>query len=282
MKNSKTKISIITVVRNGRNTIEKTMLSILNQTYPNIEYIVIDGASKDGSLDIIKEYEKKLFNCEFKNVSFKFISEEDMGVYDGMNKGIKLANGEWINFMNAGDYFESEKVIENIYSDDKIQDKNVSVIYGDTIYINYDKNTIKSKKIELDNFWKGPCFAHQSCFVKTNLMKKYCFDITLKIASDYKFLFSLYNKGFIFLYLPISIAVFSVGGLSYNNYKSIIERYKVVSRTHYRIIHKVYYIYLIYITIIQDLFIKIIGKSNYALLRSLKWNINRLLVEHIR
>ena len=88
------KVSVVTVCLNAVNEIERTMLSVLDQTYTNIEYIVIDGGSTDGTVDIIRKYQDRIAH---------FISEPDKGLYDAMNKGIDLATGEWINFMNAGD-----------------------------------------------------------------------------------------------------------------------------------------------------------------------------------
>ena len=273
MKENNERISIVTIVYNGVKTIEKTMMSILNQTYENVEYIIIDGGSNDGTLDLIKKYELKIKNGEFSNIYFMCISEKDNGIYDAMNKGIKLASGEWINFMNSGDYFESSYVLENIFGSVKQYDKATSVIYVDTLFLNMDGKIIKKKVIALKNFWKGICFLHQSCFVKTYIMKDYRFDTEYKIASDYNFLFRLYNEGFTFLYIPINISVFLIGGLSYNNYKGVIERYKIVYNANKKLIYRIYYIYLVYITIIQNIINNIIGYKNYSLLRKIKNNI---------
>ena len=97
------KITVITVCHNAAKTLEKTIKSVLNQTYPNIEYIIIDGGSTDDTVDIIKRYADRLAY---------WISEPDKGIYDAMNKGIEVATGEWINFMNAGDTFYEENTID--------------------------------------------------------------------------------------------------------------------------------------------------------------------------
>ena len=99
------KITIVTVCFNAEEILEQTMLSVLNQTYSDIEYLLIDGGSKDGTLDIIKKYSDRV----------RWISEPDKGIYDAMNKAIKMASGEWINFMNAGDFFASTDVLEKVF-----------------------------------------------------------------------------------------------------------------------------------------------------------------------
>ena len=113
------KISVVTVCYNSVNTIEETMLSVLNQTYPDIEYIIIDGGSTDGTVDIIRKYAARLGY---------WISEPDKGIYDAMNKGIAAATGDYINFMNSGDMFASNDVLssfKNFVSDDP------EIVYGD-------------------------------------------------------------------------------------------------------------------------------------------------------
>ena len=113
------KISIVTISYNIVSSIEKTILSVISQTYSNIEYIVIDGGSTDGTVDIIKKYSNK--------ISY-WVSERDKGIYDAMNKGIEAATGDWINFMNAGDLFFHNNVISEIIP---FLDNNVDIIYGD-------------------------------------------------------------------------------------------------------------------------------------------------------
>lgn len=100
-------ISVVTVSYNAVLTIEQTILSVINQTYPHIEYIIIDGGSTDGTVDIIKKYANRIAY---------WVSEPDKGIYDAMNKGIRTAKGEWINFMNAGDLFYSKDTLEKVFS----------------------------------------------------------------------------------------------------------------------------------------------------------------------
>ena len=114
------KISVVTVCFNAVETIESTIKSVIQQTYDNIEYIIIDGASTDGTLDIINNYNDRIACC---------LSEPDKGIYDAMNKGIKMATGEWINFMNSGDMFYKNSVLSEV----ALKLKDGDIIYGDTM-----------------------------------------------------------------------------------------------------------------------------------------------------
>lgn len=175
-------ITIITVVFNNEEYIEKTIQSVINQTYPNVEYIIIDGGSTDRTLDIIKEYE---------NYVDYWVSERDRGIYDGMNKGIDLACGKWLNFMNSGDEFYDENTLEKIFSSGKNMEE-YDVIYGD-VELNYEyycpqvKNEIVKAGIT-KNLWKGPRFCHQSAFIKVEKHSK--FDI-YNPAADFEIFYKM-------------------------------------------------------------------------------------------
>ena len=197
-------ITIITVAYNAVKDIENTILSVLNQTYPNIEYIIIDGGSTDGTLDIIKKYEGK--------ISY-WVSEPDKGIYDAMNKGALKATGEWLNFMNAGDTFYNQQVLEKVFKDNDWSD--TDVIYGDVI-IKYLKKTKLKKPLFLEKIERQMAFCHQGSFVRTMLQKQYLFNTTYKISADYNFFHQLYIEGKHFHYLNFVIAKFLFGGLSSN------------------------------------------------------------------
>ena len=222
-------ISIITVCYNAAKTVENTILSVLNQTYPNIEYIIIDGGSTDGTLDIIKKYQDKITY---------WVSEPDKGIYDAMNKGTLKATGEWLNFMNAGDTFYDEQVLEKVFKDKDWS--NTDVIYGD-VDIEYPKKIKLKKPLSLKKIEQQMVFCHQGSFVKTVLQKQYLFNLTYKISADYDFFHQLYIKGKHFHYLSFVISKFLFGGLSSNAITKMLVESWHISGTEYNI----FYIYTI-------------------------------------
>ena len=185
-------ITIITVCYNAVSSIEKTILSVINQTYCNIEYIIIDGGSKDGSINIIKKYEDKL--------SY-WISEPDNGIYDAMNKGIKLASGEWINFMNCGDTFYCNTVIEDLF---KKANFDSDIIYGNTNLLLLTGEYIQKGEIATDKEYMP--FGHQASFSRTSLMKKYGFDRNYKICADRNFFYIAYKNNAVFEYVDVIVS----------------------------------------------------------------------------
>lgn len=185
------KISVVTVVLNNRNQIEDTILSVINQTYTNIEYIIIDGGSTDGTLGIIEKY---------KNSISVIVSEPDKGLYDAMNKGTEKATGEWIIYMNSGDIFSSEKILKEIIYN-YLEIKNKNLLYSDYITINSLGEKKYYKARSLNNLWIGSPTSHQSIFVKTSIAKNHLFDIHYKINADYDFIYKTYKKYGGFMYL---------------------------------------------------------------------------------
>ena len=202
-KNSKKKfrnITVITVVLNGEKILEETILSVINQTYDDIEYIIIDGESTDNTLDIIKKYELQVGNEKSSNISFHYISEADNGIYYAMNKGIDMATGSWIIFMNAGDSFFSHSVLNEFM---KKRIVNSSIIYGDMQLILKKRNKIiRPKSLSKKNHMT---FCHQASFVRASVMKKLHFDTTYKICADRDFFWKAFNCGYLFQYIPIVI-----------------------------------------------------------------------------
>lgn len=189
-------VTIITVSYNAVTLIEKTMLSIINQSYSNIEYIVIDGGSTDGTVDIIRNYNARINY---------WISETDFGIYDAMNKGIDLATGNWINFMNCGDYFYNDNVIENFI--DISLNNTFDIFYGDSIF-KFKWGNVLWKPHPLNQITKVNPLTQQSCFFDTCLMKEKHFDLKYPIAADYNFIYISYFEGKAFFYEPMLISVY--------------------------------------------------------------------------
>lgn len=200
------KITIITVAYNAEKTLESTIKSVLSQSYNNLEYIIIDGASSDSSLQIINKYKDRII----------LISEPDRGVYDAMNKGINLASGEWLLFMNAGDHFFTSSVISDVMENSHTFD-DYAVIYGDAefrlkniAYIN-----IASDHVSSNQFMP---FSHQAAFTRTNIAKQTRFDTSFKIAADAAFFLRLTRDGYQMKHIPITICSYNaLEGLSADN-----------------------------------------------------------------
>lgn len=210
IENLKPLISVITVVYNAEKLLEKTLVSIFNQTYINqIEIVVIDGKSNDGTLDIIDRYRSKI-NC--------FISEQDTGIYDAMNKGIKVAKGDYILFLNAGDVFYDKKTLYNISFNLKDND----VIYGNTAILD------KCGVLEIRNFykikedWKTIPYCHQSVFIRRELLLSNLFDLKFKIAADYNQYHSLKKIKAVFKSVDQIISIYDFTGFSSINYKATL------------------------------------------------------------
>ena len=215
------KITIITVCYNAINSIEKTIISILSQTYKNLEYIIIDGGSTDGTIDVIKKYEKQISYWK---------SEPDKGVYDAMNKGIELATGEWVNFMNAGDSFYNTEVLQslNLY----FSDSQTDIIYGDTCIEINNKNKYRVIPENISNIELHLPFCHQSCFVKSSIIKNNLFLLQYKYVADYAMFYKFYQLGYKFKYIYHIISNYQINeGLTASNmYKCYLETFTVNKR----------------------------------------------------
>lgn len=242
------KISIITVSFNCVNSIEETILSVLNQTYKNFEYIIIDGGSNDGTVDIIKKYDQYIT---------KWISEKDEGTYYAMNKGINLATGDYINFMNSGDLFFDENVLQNV----KDNLKTIDVLYGDNLLC-YDWGQIRLAPDNLENTKKYMVFGHQTVFIKRNVISTLMFDCKFKIAADYNLFYKLFTYQNTFRYLPICISKFSaIEGLSSNNPLITFKEDAKINGEFYTIKWKIKYVYFILRIIIRSIIINILPKE---------------------
>ncbi len=195
-------ISVITVCFNAEKTIRSTMESVLNQTYPSLEYLIIDGGSSDHTKLIVEEMKPRF---EKKGVRFVFISEPDNGIYHAMNKGLALSHGTWVNFMNSGDSFFDDKVIEDIFK--ASIDSEEKVIYGNTVlHLDFGDVVMFPKQIEY--MQKKMAFCHQSVFVYGDLMREWKFNQEYRLAADYDFFYRYYQKGYKFRYIDRIVSRF--------------------------------------------------------------------------
>lgn len=211
------KVSIITVVYNAVNTIEHTIQSVINQGYSSLEYIIIDGGSTDGTLEIIEKYRK------FIN---RFISEPDKGIGDGFNKGIALATGEWIGMINADDWYAPnviEKMMAGITTNDNVCCGNIMLL---------GKNGFareKKSKVSWLNF--GMYIMHPTCFVRKNVYQIVGgYDTGLRIAMDFDMFLRIKRKGFSIKYIDVLVAYMRTDGVSRDVIKMHREELAVMRR----------------------------------------------------
>lgn len=220
------KISIITVVYNNATTIEHTIQSVLTQDYPWVEHVIVDGASTDGTLDIINKYRSQIGII---------ISEKDNGMYDAMNKGIKAATGDVIGILNSDDFFYDDQVLSQIATA-FTNDTTLEATIGDIIFVKEDNNTpLRHYNAQ---HWRPTKFAwgymppHPSFFCKKELFAVYGFYKTdYKIAADYELLIRfLLVKKVRYKYLPIITTKMRMGGKSTKNFNSILTLNKEIKR----------------------------------------------------
>ena len=232
-------ISVVTVSYNAVATIEQTILSVINQTYPNIEYIIIDGGSTDGTVDIIKKYADKIAY---------WVSEPDKGIYDAMNKGINVATGEWINFMNCGDSFYNDTVLEDVF---KIADFSSDIIYGNTNYIYDVGNYIKKGVIATTENYMP--FVHQASFSRISLMKYRKFDLNYKICADRDFFHFAYKNNYRFEYISRVIANYEAeNGVSSLNVINLMREIGAIERKNISLIWKLKLIVFAIVHVIKE------------------------------
>ena len=195
------KVSIIVVSLNTKNDFLETIESINNQTYKNYEIIVIDGKSDDGTVDEINKIKHKLSS---------FIVEKDDGIYDAMNKGIAIAKGEWIIFLNSGDVFFENFTLENIFKEE-LSDKDI--IFGNTVVKNSDYKYITiGKYFEFDTIVMP--FCHQSSFVKTSYLKENLFNLDFQLSSDFNLFYNFLLLKKIFFRLNMPFTIVKSGGVA--------------------------------------------------------------------
>lgn len=177
------KISVITVTFNAEKTVEKTVRSVVGQTYPALEYIVVDGASKDGTMALLEGFRDRIS---------VLVSEPDKGIYDAMNKGIGLATGEWIIFMNAGDCFIDDDVLKDVAAF-IVSHPEADAVYGGYEQVfEYGTYPVMPRNVNLE---RKMSVSHQAIFVKTELLRQHPFNTAFRFAADFEQLSSIYLDG---------------------------------------------------------------------------------------
>ena len=229
------KISIITAVLNGRNTIGDTIRSVLNQGYKNVEHIIIDGGSTDETLEVIKRYINK---------AIRIISEPDQGVYDALNKGIKLSSGDVIGILNGDDFYAHDKVLNMVA--DVFKDQNVDSCYGDLQYVSKkDINKVvrywKSSDYQYGKFIYGWMPPHPTFFVGRKIYEQFgYFNTSFRIAADYELMLRFLERYRISTYyIPDILIKMRVGGMSNRSLRNMAlksyEDYKAWKVNHLKI-----------------------------------------------
>lgn len=215
-------LSIITVCLNDCNNLIRTLQSIRDQQCDNIQSILVDGDSSDATKTVIHDY---------LDVITDWVSEKDQGLYDAMNKGMRMAKGEYILFLNAGDVFNHAQVISYAYTHHSTED----ILYGNAIFVHED-GTYKSPRhkvlpttLDLRSFKNGMVVCHQALFVKSSVAATY--DLNYKIAADLDWAIRSIKQARNTKYLGITVCNFQAGGLSSRRRKSaLLERWRILSR----------------------------------------------------
>lgn len=218
------KLSIITINYNNKAGLEKTIESVMSQTWRDFEWIIIDGGSTDGSKEVIEELAKN----PNANISY-WCSEPDKGVYNALNKGIVQCQGDYVSCMNAGDCYYDNETLENVFTRNYTSD----VIYGDCLLVNDKECTLKSYRngIDMYYFYKDN-ICHQATFVKLSLMQTHQFNEEYKIAADYALWLQLISENRSFEYVNMTICRYDVTGISSqsSNYKQHKQERDIIQK----------------------------------------------------
>ena len=236
------KISVVTCTYNASPVLKRTLDSIYNQCYTNIEHIIVDGKSKDETLSIVEDYKKQIDNdgCRYKLV---VVSEPDKGLYDAMNKAIDLASGDFLVYLNAGDIFHDQKTLETVARVVEEAKSDVGVVYGETNIVDYNGCFIKKRhhsapeKLSWKSFKHGMLVCHQSFYANVSIAKNVFYDLNNIFSADVDWCIRIMKyaekKNMLLVNTHAVLTDFLDGGLTTSNHKnSLIERFDVMRR-HY-------------------------------------------------
>jgi len=222
MTDFKPRLSVITIVYNNVKHVERTLLSVLNQTYPNIEYIVIDGSSTDGTLDILKRYENRIT---------KLLSEKDEGIYDAMNKGLAMATGDYVLFMNSGDEIYSPDTVANVFASADDAD----IYYGETEMIDESLQSLGQRRHKApqqftwQGFKYGMSISHQAIYIRRSITEP--FDRRYSLSADIDWIIRSAKKATKIVNVNRYVAKYMVGGMSKTKHRqSLLERFDIMKR----------------------------------------------------
>ena len=217
-------LTVITVTYNAEEVLERTLRSVREQTYSHIEHIVVDGKSQDGTLALIRQQE---------NPCLKWVSEPDKGLYDAMNKGIKMATGDYLCFLNAGDTFFANNTVELIMQSDSSAD----IIYGETAIVDNEGNFLHMRRLKAPDkltwksFKQGMLVCHQAFIVKREITEQY--DLEYKFSSDFDWAIRMLKKSKVIINTnQFLINYLNEGVTTLNRKKSLKERYRIMVK-HY-------------------------------------------------
>ncbi len=217
-------VSVITISYNDRTRLQGTLDSVLSQTFSAYEYIVVDGKSTDGTLELLEEYELKFRQ---RGIPFRYLSEKDSGIYDAMNKGTAIANGTWLNYMNAGDVFYNDKVLEQVFSISLFEEydmlygkwerQNKKRIWDGPVYLTNREEWKKYRKegrIKKMPRSKKTFSSHQAMFIKRMRLLEKKYDLQYKIVADFDWCLYAYTTGKKIHFINEYICIFDVNGVS--------------------------------------------------------------------
>lgn len=232
------KVSVVTVTYNAEKALPKTMLSVLNQSCYDFEYLIIDGNSTDDTISIIQEFENRVQQGEFgiKPEQYRWISEPDRGLYDAMNKAIGLAKGDFIWFINAGDKIFSPETLQQVV-DAIEQNPNADVVYGQTVIIGQDDEVLGERhRVAPANLTKkslldGLVVCHQSVIVRRSIAPQY--DLSYKLTADYDWMCRVLGVSRKNVYIDGYLSKFQTAGLSTKRRKQSLKERFVIMKRHF-------------------------------------------------
>lgn len=226
-------VSIITITFNAEKTLQRTINSVRCQDYPSVEYIIVDGASKDGTLGIINAN---------KDAVSSYISEPDKGIYDAMNKGLDMSNGEYVWFMNAGDEIPSSDTLSRAMA---LAPENADVIYGETVMTDMEGNLIGERRLTTPNslswrsFQKGMVVCHQSFIARNSIAERY--DTQYRFSADFDWCLRILKRSSTICNANMVLSHFLDGGITKQNIlPGLMERFRIMS-LHYGLFHTILY-----------------------------------------